>query len=543
MPRIDLIKLRRGTAAEWTSADPTLDVGEYGFETDTLKSKIGDGSTAWSSLSYLAADVTATLQNVIANDPDATSKPNFQGGVDVGLDNGTPAIVTLKGGTGGSANLILTSTTSGAAIVHPTSVGITSANLVYAGGQARLSNYGSGTYTGTVTTIAAFDSLGNIIETTPQSPSDEGEFSGEVNLSNRAGSYYDEYDLSTDGQITFSLASSPQTFAYSYLVIDSDGATEFATKPNLDSIFNEQYNIPSDRILSSGKHALYMAKTPTGAAISIPVNLYNPDVTAPTVESATIEDSAPDELVVVFSEEVSVTDTTGLSLDNDLSGLTIDSIVSGDGTDTVTFQLSGDADAGDAGDFVYGGTNTIEDLSGNALASGTTAVTNNIPAATLTFTTSGFTEAPAGTYIKTTANGFSDGRAVTTTSFTGAFTFRVELVDSDGLKCMIGLSSHGVNSNWNDGTNPWRFGTYNNQAATTTMRVLDNGSQLPTVYTPPVVSGAGNYLEINRDGSDNITMSFNGTPYGGTLGTLAGAVYLHFSTYALGGIVYNPEKI
>ena len=43
---------RRDTAAGWTSANPTLLNGELGFETDTQKAKLGDGSTAWNSLSY-----------------------------------------------------------------------------------------------------------------------------------------------------------------------------------------------------------------------------------------------------------------------------------------------------------------------------------------------------------------------------------------------------------------------------------------------------------------------------------------------------------
>ena len=41
---------RRDTAANWTSNNPTLSAGEIGFETDTGKFKIGDGSTAWNSL-------------------------------------------------------------------------------------------------------------------------------------------------------------------------------------------------------------------------------------------------------------------------------------------------------------------------------------------------------------------------------------------------------------------------------------------------------------------------------------------------------------
>jgi hypothetical protein len=44
--------LRRGTAAQWTASNPVLAEGEVGLETDTRKFKVGDGLTAWSSLSY-----------------------------------------------------------------------------------------------------------------------------------------------------------------------------------------------------------------------------------------------------------------------------------------------------------------------------------------------------------------------------------------------------------------------------------------------------------------------------------------------------------
>jgi len=46
------IQLRRGPASLWTSQNPTLADGEVGFENDTSKFKIGDGSTAWNSLTY-----------------------------------------------------------------------------------------------------------------------------------------------------------------------------------------------------------------------------------------------------------------------------------------------------------------------------------------------------------------------------------------------------------------------------------------------------------------------------------------------------------
>lgn len=47
-----LIQIRKGTSSEWATANPTLANGEPGFETDTLKLKIGNGTDAWASLSY-----------------------------------------------------------------------------------------------------------------------------------------------------------------------------------------------------------------------------------------------------------------------------------------------------------------------------------------------------------------------------------------------------------------------------------------------------------------------------------------------------------
>jgi hypothetical protein len=46
------IQIRRGTASQWTTANPTLSSGEFGLETDTDKVKLGDGETAWTSLAY-----------------------------------------------------------------------------------------------------------------------------------------------------------------------------------------------------------------------------------------------------------------------------------------------------------------------------------------------------------------------------------------------------------------------------------------------------------------------------------------------------------
>lgn len=52
---IQRIQLRRGTAAEWTAANPVLGDGEPGWEHDTKKLKIGDGTAAWSALPYFVS--------------------------------------------------------------------------------------------------------------------------------------------------------------------------------------------------------------------------------------------------------------------------------------------------------------------------------------------------------------------------------------------------------------------------------------------------------------------------------------------------------
>ena len=83
------IQLRRGTAAAWTAANPTLAVGELVIETDTDKYKIGDGSTAWTSLGYSSLPTDAittaggvTITGTMTHGADGT-------GADVRFNSGT----------------------------------------------------------------------------------------------------------------------------------------------------------------------------------------------------------------------------------------------------------------------------------------------------------------------------------------------------------------------------------------------------------------------------------------------------------------------
>lgn len=69
---------RRDTAAGWTAADPTLLNGELGFETDTYKYKLGDGTTAWNSLAYASSPDKLVEGNTEAEVVDTGSDGHFK---------------------------------------------------------------------------------------------------------------------------------------------------------------------------------------------------------------------------------------------------------------------------------------------------------------------------------------------------------------------------------------------------------------------------------------------------------------------------------
>jgi hypothetical protein len=62
------IQVRRDTAANWTTNNPTLADGEIGFETNSGKFKIGNGSSTWSVLDYFldSSDLLAYLTTASA---------------------------------------------------------------------------------------------------------------------------------------------------------------------------------------------------------------------------------------------------------------------------------------------------------------------------------------------------------------------------------------------------------------------------------------------------------------------------------------------
>jgi hypothetical protein len=116
------IQIRRGTASQWTGANPVLAAGEVGLETDTRKIKFGDGSTAWSSLSYLnPGDIDELSQDAInaaltMGSGLSKSYNDSANTLTISLDTGVVAtlsdIQTLTNKTISSANNTITITSS-----------------------------------------------------------------------------------------------------------------------------------------------------------------------------------------------------------------------------------------------------------------------------------------------------------------------------------------------------------------------------------------------------------------------------------------------
>ena len=99
MAVVTQIQVRRGTAAQWTSTNPTLSSGEWGLETDTNKVKIGDGTTAWTSLGYTGAgDVTLTGTQTLTNKTLTTPViASISNSGTITVPTGTLTLATLTG--------------------------------------------------------------------------------------------------------------------------------------------------------------------------------------------------------------------------------------------------------------------------------------------------------------------------------------------------------------------------------------------------------------------------------------------------------------
>ena len=107
------LRLRRDTASAWTAANPVLLLGEVGIETDTRNFKVGNGSSAWSALSYYLTAAGAVVRGQVSKMDAGTIDIVTQGVyVSTGL-TGTFDSTTANGMTLGTTNAFAVKNTSG----------------------------------------------------------------------------------------------------------------------------------------------------------------------------------------------------------------------------------------------------------------------------------------------------------------------------------------------------------------------------------------------------------------------------------------------
>ena len=129
-------QVRADTAANWTSANPTLLLNEIGIETDTKKLKMGDGTTAWASLAYFPSIVAGGT--VLGN-----------------LEIGTTGTLTFEGSTadGFETTLAVVDPTADRTITLPNATGTV---ILNSGGQTI--QFGAGAVgTPSITTVGDLD--------------------------------------------------------------------------------------------------------------------------------------------------------------------------------------------------------------------------------------------------------------------------------------------------------------------------------------------------------------------------------------------------
>jgi hypothetical protein len=142
---------RKGTAAQWTAADPILNAGEIGWESDTNKFKIGDGTNHWDDLTYFldatdlgfnSADYIAVTQKGVANGVAA---------LDANVNLLTTTGVVFEGATADAheTTLVVTDPTEDRTITLPNANG----TVVLADGSGNVTVSGNLTVSGTTTTI------------------------------------------------------------------------------------------------------------------------------------------------------------------------------------------------------------------------------------------------------------------------------------------------------------------------------------------------------------------------------------------------------
>jgi hypothetical protein len=155
------IQVRRGTTGEWDAANPTLEEGEIGYNSTLGQMKIGDGSTAWSSLYYI--ENSSTLGDSLGSYILDSEKSAVNGIAELDASKNilAPAGIVFEGATADAfeTSLVVTDPTADRTITIPNSTG----TLVLADASGNVSISGNLTVTGTTTTVESTSVVQSLI--------------------------------------------------------------------------------------------------------------------------------------------------------------------------------------------------------------------------------------------------------------------------------------------------------------------------------------------------------------------------------------------
>jgi hypothetical protein len=145
------IQVRRGTDAQWNTSNPTLDAGEFGFNTSTNQLKIGNGSTSWSGLDYFVSE--SSLNSSLGDYIELSDKGAANGVAELNASSNvlTSTSIIFEGATADEYETTLTVTdpTADRTITIPNSSG----TIVVADVSGNVTISGNLTVTGTTTTV------------------------------------------------------------------------------------------------------------------------------------------------------------------------------------------------------------------------------------------------------------------------------------------------------------------------------------------------------------------------------------------------------
>lgn len=206
----NIIQIRRDTAANWASANPVLAQGELGVELDTNKFKIGNGSSAWSSLSYLI-DVgnylTASSTNTLTNKTISVDSNTVSG-----VAASSFVISNSSGNIDGSASQ--KAIPSGDVVGTSDSQTLTNKTISYSSNTLTgVAPTASPTFSGTVTTATA-DLLGSVRGNVTAVAASAIDCS--------VGNYFTK---TASGALTWTVTNVPSSRAYSFILELTNGGT------------------------------------------------------------------------------------------------------------------------------------------------------------------------------------------------------------------------------------------------------------------------------------------------------------------------------